>query len=393
MVVRQLVIKVASRCNLNCTYCYMYNMGDLSFKGQPKFMSDDTVDALLEKVKQHSDLHKLKYFDFVFHGGEPLLSDRKFFENFIIKAKKLLLPDTTPYFSLQTNAVLADEEWSLFFSKNEISIGVSLDGPKEANDKYRIDHAGNGSFDKIIVGLRKLLKHNQVGVLSVMNPEVKPSDLYSLLKKERPSSFEVLFPESNYDKPPFNNIHYLDDGETIYGNWLIELYQLWRDDNKDSRPYINIFNQIIRLILGYKEKGSESLGTRDNDVLVIESDGSIEPADTLKICGDSFTKVGLNVNKNLLDEAFKTELASLYYKSHTALCSKCQNCDINQVCGGGMLAHRYSRENDFQNPSIYCKDLMKLITFIQNDIVRILPYKVRVESGIDLLTYEDVVNR
>ena len=66
MVVRQLVIKVASRCNLNCTYCYMYNMGDLSFKGQPKFMSDATVNALLKKVKQHTDLHNLKYFHFVF---------------------------------------------------------------------------------------------------------------------------------------------------------------------------------------------------------------------------------------------------------------------------------------------------------------------------------------
>jgi uncharacterized protein len=76
-----LVVKVASRCNLNCTYCYMYNMGDDSYKSQPKFMTQTIVEAMLLRVKNHCIDNDLKEFLIIFHGGEPLLIGLDFYKN------------------------------------------------------------------------------------------------------------------------------------------------------------------------------------------------------------------------------------------------------------------------------------------------------------------------
>lgn len=74
-----LVVKIASRCNLNCSYCFMYNLGDETYKLQPKFMKEDTVDQILRQTKKYIIRHDKKYFTFLFHGGEPLLVNPSFF--------------------------------------------------------------------------------------------------------------------------------------------------------------------------------------------------------------------------------------------------------------------------------------------------------------------------
>ena len=69
MNIEAVVVKIASRCNINCTYCYMYNHADKSYKSQPKFMSKETILALREKIKNHCVQHKLKKFHIALHGG------------------------------------------------------------------------------------------------------------------------------------------------------------------------------------------------------------------------------------------------------------------------------------------------------------------------------------
>ena len=77
---RTVVLKIASRCNINCSYCYVYNKGDLSYLKQPKIMSSEVVNALIVKAKNHCEAHNLDYFEFIFHGGEPLLTGIEFFK-------------------------------------------------------------------------------------------------------------------------------------------------------------------------------------------------------------------------------------------------------------------------------------------------------------------------
>jgi uncharacterized protein len=145
------------------------------------------------------------------------------------------------------------------------------------------------------------------------------------------------------------------------------------------------------MILG-ESVATDTYGVEKNETLVIETNGSIEAVDVLKICGDGFTKAGANVLTHGFEEAMQTELAKLYYLSHSILCKKCLSCPVNEICGGGFLPHRYSKKNGFNNPSVYCNDLLKLISHIQNAVFDQMPASLLESAGVQKLTYEDALS-
>lgn len=148
------VLKIASRCNLNCTYCYMYNKGDLSFLNQPKFMSLDTIDNLIKRFDEYLKEYKYDDFNFVFHGGEPMLASKSLYRYFIINVNKLFKKyKKQAKYSIQTNGVLINKEWIKFFKKYGIHVGISLDTTKKSNDINRIYHNGKSSYNDILKGL------------------------------------------------------------------------------------------------------------------------------------------------------------------------------------------------------------------------------------------------
>ncbi len=384
-----LVLKVASRCNLNCTYCYMYNLGDDTYKNQPKFMSVDTVDAIINQVLIHCQKHQIKQFEFIFHGGEPLLVAATFYADFVRLAKASLLPYTKPVFNLQTNGTLLTESWCKTLGNLKISIGISLDGPPEDNDFYRIDHQGNGSYYKVLEGLRiaqnsKDLQH-QPGILTVINVLSNPTEVYQHLKDLDIKYADFLLPDCTYQKlPPHKNLE-----NSTYAGWLIAVFDLWYFD-KQPKPTIRLFTQLIRLMIGYDE-GFEYFGHQKNEFLVIETDGSIEITGAFKVCGNGFTKKDFNINSSTIDAVLKDDFYLQYYSGHQHLCNECQNCPIVEVCGGGFIAHRYSETNGFDNPSVYCLDLKLLIKHIQNIVFDSLPKSIVKSMQLKLIKTEDLI--
>ncbi|TDQ25454.1 radical SAM protein [Tenacibaculum caenipelagi] len=386
---RYAILKIASRCNLNCTYCYVYNKGDKSYLLQPKKMSTEIIDAFINKAKEHCVLHKSKAFTFIFHGGEPLLAGKEFFEYFVEKVGVNFRDiDTEARFTIQTNGVLLSEEWCELFNKLRIRIGISIDGPKAYNDINRIDHSNKGSFDNIIKGINVVKNYGGIplGILSVVNVEIPPEEMYDFLKELDVTWMNFLLPDGNYDNPPEGLG--LDYSETIYADWLISLFDMWFEDNS-NRLDIGMFRSLIYLVLGV-EVAADEFGTRTTDALVIETNGDIESLDVLKICGDGFTKGDANVKNTSFDEALNTPLARSYHLSHKILSKKCQDCVVKDICGGGNLPHRFSSENKFDNPSVYCANLYKLIIHIQNKIISKLPESLVKESGIKELEYNKI---
>ncbi len=390
-----LVLKVASRCNLNCTYCYMYNMGDSSFKDQPKFMSDNVVDALIEKVRLHCDLHDIKLFSFAFHGGEPLLAGEDFFRKFTTKAKERLLPVIIPQFLIQTNAVLITREWSVLLDELDIQVGISLDGTKAAHDAFRVDHAGRGSYEQVVKGLSMVQQNTsrnlEAGVLCVINIDSDPVEIYHHFKSLHINNVNFLWPDANYTHLPVRPKQMSEPAPTPYGDWLIRLFDVWFNDDRNQMS-IQYFRKLIHAILG-RQVVSDTIGTGNNEVLIIETNGGIESLDVLKICGEAFTKNNTNILTHTIDEAIQTPLARLYQLSHKNLNAQCVTCPIVEICGGGYLPHRYSIENGFDNPSIYCRDLLKLISHVQNSVVRQLPETLLKEAGVSMLTYEEALEQ
>ena len=387
------VLKIASRCNLNCSYCIMYNVGDDTYKKQPKVMSDKTVDALLNRIKKHCLKHNINVFDFSFHGGEPLLAGPEFFIKFIQKVKEILPSHIQISYTLQTNGILISDEWCDLFSKLNIFIAVSLDGTPAANDKFRVDHAGRGSYKAIVSGLKiaqrsKALNYSP-NILSVINVESDPMEVYNHFKSLGVQSVDFILPHQIHEDEPLSiykcDIH---SEATPYGDWLVKIFDQWFYEKK-PRPEIRFFDVIIACILGM-DVPFEYLGGQKNEILVIETNGGIEAVDSLKACGNGFTKNGVNVATHDIDEALENELAQVYSMSHQLLCKQCSCCPIKNVCGGGFLPDRYSKQNGFNNPSIYCKDLTRIITHIQNAIVDCLDPADTAVLEIKKITYLDV---
>jgi uncharacterized protein len=388
-------VKIASRCNINCTYCYMYNKGDETYIAKPKVMSEEIMDALFKKIRAHCIRHDIELFKFGLHGGEPMLAGKAFIRRFVQKARAVLSPEIRASFSIQTNGMLLTEEWCNLFAELNIGIGISLDGSQAANDKFRIDHKGRGTYHRVVKGLRVAQnsdalkqKRNSPTLLSVVNLSVDPLAEFEHFKNLGVKAVDFGLPDFTYDDPPPSidpAIDPLKRRETPYGDWLIRLFDQWFDEG--SQVNIRLFRGIINLILG-KKVSYDQIGTEKLEVLVIETDGSIETLDVLRICGNGFTREGINVLTHNLDDALQSRLSSIYHFSKQKLCKQCNVCPVKEICGGGYIPHRYSRKNGFNNPSIYCADLLRLITHIQNRVLAEFPESVVAESGVEVLSFE-----
>lgn len=365
-------------------------MGDDTYLKQPKFMSITTIKYFAQKLKKYCEHTKLKHVYIAFHGGEPLLTNKKFYID-STQYINTIMEGVEVTYMMQTNGTLLNDEWCDLLKQLNIQVGISIDGPKEFHNEFRIYHNNNGSFEDVTRGIKLRNKYGVGGVISVINIDIPPIKFYEFYKSLESPIINILLPDGHFDNFPegfriFNNIN-----ATPYGDWLIELYNYWKNDRENSKPNITFLQNIVSIILGV-EKGDELIGKRKNGAICIESDGAIEVVDPLRICGNGFTRNNLNVKTSELDDITELPLFDLFYNSHTVLSSKCEVCAIKDICGSGYLAHRYSKHNGFNNPTIYCKDLMKLITYIQNDIINDLPAEIVKELEIEALSYEEALS-
>ena len=388
MIAKALIVKVASRCNLNCTYCYMYNMGDESYKIQPKYMSLKTVKEMFIRINNHCKKYNLDKFLIVFHGGEPLLCDIDFYKNFVKIEKETLGHNIKVDYAMQTNGVLLTNDLAHELKLLEIQVGISLDGTEISNNKNRIYHNGKGSYNEILRGfeiIKDTFGEDYANCLCVINTEEEPEFVYNHFKKIGASNVHFLFQDYNYLTANVDTVPKV-------GEWLSTMYDLWYNDNDQNKPSLRPLTDLISLMFELN-RFSEIFGKGYNDVLVVETNGSIETVDTLKICGDSFTKTLFNVEKNDLDDIYlNSDLAKLYYNAHHEICDTCKKCPIENICGGGFLGHRFSAENKFDNPSVYCKEIIKIISHIQNKVIDNLPKETLDKNNIEKLNSNDIIN-
>lgn len=389
--VTSFVLKIVSRCNLNCSYCYMYNMGDQTYLKQPKFMSLETMQFFADRLKSYSDKSGNKHMQIVFHGGEPLMAKPEYFEKTIAIFRNTA-PDITFYFTVQTNGVTLDQNWYTLLKKLGITIGISIDGPEKYHDEYRVFHNGKGSYNLVAEAIQLGRKNHLAGLLMVVNIGIPMNELYDEIKKLGVNNLNLLLPDGHYEQPPLGleaNTRE-DKNHTPYADWFIDLYKLWKVDK--DRPKIYLFESLVKLIMGQDGIGNQLIGRRTNGIIVLESDGSIEVVDSLRACFEGITRNNFNVATHEIEDIFENDTFQLFYHAHHQVSEQCLNCPVFDICGGGFLGQRYSEENGFDNPTIFCKDMVRLITFIQNDILSSLPEESVAQLGIEPLVYEDIIN-
>ncbi len=143
-----------SDCNIDCEYCF-YKDRPSQF-GHGKQRMDEQV---LEKlVKDYMSLG-FPVAGFAWQGGEPTLMGVDFFKEAVELQKRYGTAGQQVSNTLQTNGVLLDDNWCRFFGENKFLLGISIDGPKEYHDRYRLDHSGAGTFDRVMRGIENCKKH------------------------------------------------------------------------------------------------------------------------------------------------------------------------------------------------------------------------------------------
>jgi uncharacterized protein len=359
---RQFVLKVCSRCDLACDHCYVYEHADQSWHAKPKIISDQTVAVAAGRIADHARRHALGQVRVVLHGGEPLLAGRQRLASICARLREVIEPACQLSLRAHTNGVLLDEAFCDLFAEHRVTVGVSLDGDRGANDRHRRYADGRSSYDQVMAALALLrsdsYRHLFAGLLCTIDVRNDPLATYAALSALRPPRIDFLLPHATWDTPP----PAAAPGLTPYADWLIAVYDRWAAD--PHQVPVRLFEAVIATSRGGRST-TEALGLSPSDLIVIETDGSLEQVDSIKIAYDGAPETGLDVIGHDLDEAARHPAITARQQGLAGLCATCRGCPVVTTCGGGLYAHRYQTGTGFDNPSVYCADLKKVISYIR----------------------------
>jgi len=377
----EVVLKVAERCNINCSYCYMFNKGNEEYSDLPAYIRQSTVEEIAHFLANGARDLNCKDVSIGLHGGEPLMIKKERYVEICETFIRIISPVAKVDFTMQTNAVLVDEEWMEIFRKYKIQIGVSIDGPREYNDRARLDHQGRSTYDGTVRGIRMLQgegSHLKAGVggLAVIDPHVDAKKIYRhMVDVLGIRKFDFLLPIETHDTFDESTL-------PLYAKYLCDAFDEWVTDD-DTGIRIRMFTNM----LSYFTRGKE-YATRENHyifnrwiLMTIDSNGGIGPDDALKpLNGGLFAQ---NVREVSLKQFVLSPLMQDLRAAEMALPEACADCAWQTYCKGGghygRFANRFSSRNGFDNPTIFCGALKQLYAHAAKRLI---------ESGVE---YERVV--
>ena len=365
------LLKTASRCNIACSYCYVYQLGDQGWRRQPSTMSQSTIDATvcrLAELRQAQD----RDFAVVLHGGEPLLLGDTLLARLLAGLAGRLPPGCTV--SVQTNGTLLTSSRLDILAEARATVSVSLDGPARINDSRRVGFDQEGTFEATLEGIQRLQRHPAAerlfsGTLSVVEPSTDPSEVYWFLRRLGVPGMSFLLPDGNHSRLP--------PGKTGFesheaGAWLSNLFDVYM-----SGPHpvpVRGLDDLVRLLLGGSAT-KEGVGQALNAILIVDTDGTITKNDTLKSTSDGADRYSesWSVHSHSLHEFARTAAFREHVEMQRPTASQCQRCPELVVCGGGMPLYRWSDKRGFDNPSVYCADHLFLISHVRQYLDSHLP--------------------
>jgi len=366
---RQFILKIHSRCDLACSYCYVYTKADQRWRARPKVMSRELVRTVSQRIGEHVRAHCLDRVDVVLHGGEPLLAGADRIADCAAALRAAVEPAAAVSLRLQTNAMLLNRGMIDVLARHRIMIGASLDGGPADHDRRRHRPDGSGSHAAVARALTGLIRgpHRDLfsGLLCTIDLNSDPVATYEALLAFEPPTVDFLLPHGNWSAPPPAM-----DGEpagTPYADWLIAVFDRWCGAPL-LETRIRTFEQIFGLLMGGRSTVA-GLGTEPLVCVVVETDGSIELSDMLTTAYEGAGATGLHVRADSFDAVLRLPAVVASQAGVAGLSAQCRSCRLVRVCGGGLHAHRYRAGSGFANPSVYCRDLFRLIRHCHDRLV------------------------
>ncbi len=362
---RQLVLKIHSRCDLRCDHCYVYQHADQSWRNRPTFIRPETVRAVADRLAEYARSRALESVSVILHGGEPLLVGPARLRDICAELTSTLSPLTALDLRMHTNAVTLNRRHLDVCREFGVRVSVSLDGDRAANDRHRLDHRGRSSHDRVLRGIRLLqepeYRHLFSGVLCTVDVANDPVAVHDALAELAPPRIDYLLPHSTWDSPPPNPAQ----AATPYADWLLAVFDRWE---QQGRPMpVRTFESVLSTLRGGPPL-TEALGLAPNDLAVIETDGAFEQADWLKTAYAGAPETGYDVFRHGFAEFAAHPGVRARQTGVDGLSDTCRRCPVVRSCGGGLYGHRYSSGNGFDNPSVFCGDLRSLVEGIADRV-------------------------
>lgn len=362
---RNFILKLTGFCNLNCSYCYMFNSLDRTHTGMPRHMSVATAIATLRRIDAHLKDAESRAGHISLHGGEPSLWPVDSFRALLAEIGRLRENGLSFDVSMQTNLWQRPKAELLeLLVEHDVGLGVSLDGPRATNDANRFDFAGHGTHDRVLAnvdwmiarGFKNLLR----GFLCVMQPRIEPEEFLEWLSSLPVTRIDLLWPiEFN-----LNHVPWADGGEAgyasapLFGEWAARLYEAWW---RLDRPELDIrlFTDALDSQIGVA-RSTDVFGARSFGSIVVDTDGSIELADYFRTSKDGGCRTGYSVLHHDFDTVRRDARFARLRMAAERVPQACRSCRHVRMCSGGALSGRLDASGELSaRPSVLCHDHMR----------------------------------
>jgi uncharacterized protein len=335
-------------CNLDCAYCFFLDK-EIFYPGSKFRMSDDVLE---QYIRQLIESHQMNEVNIAWQGGEPTLMGLDFYQRAITLVEKYRRPGMRFLHTMQTNGTLLDDEWAAFFKEHNFLMGISLDGPRELHDVYRVDKGGQPTFDKVMRGLRLLQKHGvEYNVLTTVNRVNAdyPLEVYRFLRDEVQTDWIQFIPV--VERINADGLTLYQQGVTVsdrsvlpdqFGRFLIAIYDEWvRHDV--GKIFVQTFEAALRNWLGMGSSGmcvfNETCGTG----LAIEHNGDLYSCDHFV---EPDYLLGNIQRDHMIELVASPAQLKFGQDKRDSLPRYCRECDVRFACHGECPKNRFIETPD-----------------------------------------------
>lgn len=331
-----------SDCNLSCRYCFFLEKAKL-YPGEFTRMDDEVLRAY---ASQYIESQQASQVTIAWQGGEPTLMGLDFFRRSVEIAEECRPPDKRVAHTIQTNGTLIDEEWCEFFRENRFLVGLSIDGPREMHDAYRVDGRGNPTFEKVMRAARLLREHEvDFNILCSVHAanENHPMEVYRFFRDELEVEWIQFIPI--VERINDDGTTLLQQGDRVtertvdpvkWGGFLTTIFWEWVHHDV-GRVHVNFFESAFASRVGAPAMMcvfNETCG----DALALEYNGDLYSC-------DHFVEPGYllgNILEEPLPRLATSERQQLFGESkRDSLPRFCRECEFLYACGGGCPKNRF----------------------------------------------------
>jgi uncharacterized protein len=335
-------------CNLGCEYCFFLEKEQF-YPGSRFKMSDELLET---HIRQLIESHRGNQVTVAWQGGEPMMRGIDFFRRAVEYQETYKKPGMTFENTIQTNGTLLTDPWCEFLRENEYLVGISIDGPRELHDHYRVDKRGRPTFDKVMRGLRLLQKHGvQYNVLTTVNNfnGDHPLEVYRFLRDEVGTEWIQFIPvveRLNDDgttlRQQGTKVTSRSVGPEQFGRFLIEIFDEWVR-NDVAQVYVQTFEATVRNWLGMNTSGMCFFDPVCGHGVALEHNGDLYSCDHFV---EPDYLLG-NIEQEHMLELVKSDFQVKFGRDkRDALPMYCRQCDVRFACHGECPKNRLSSTPD-----------------------------------------------